>query len=589
MPFRRGYPTATNDLSGIQTGPIVLRRPHTIASAPPYAEPYVQLVQHIGDTSNGTPGTTTTVLTVSKTVTSGNVIIVGFGTLVGIQTSFTATDNLGNTYTSRDFHADGTRAVDIIAAPVTVGGTLTTITVTHVGVATYKSLIAAEFANVGAFFDTSGVTLAFSGVASTIFINNKTIPADGVAFGFMHFDNDRTPSSGAAAGTPSISPTLELYRADGANISGSLWYARAPVSSVTGFTGNVTWTVDTTGLAGGAIFEPKVATAYNRTLTDALGFSDTVDRIFTGNRTLTDSVTLGNTVARVATLIRTLADTVTTSESVARVLALGRTLADTVTVGNTVARVFTGARTLADTVATSESVTRIGTFLRSAADSLNIAETVAASKVIARTLADTVTTSESVTRTLTLARTLADTVTAGNTVARVVTLARTAADTVTASDVVTRTGTFLRTAADALTISESVTALKVIVRTLTDSVSVGNTVARTVTLARTLSDALSVGDSVTRVTTAIRSAADSIGVSESVTRALAAVRTAADAVSISTVVSAIKDLTGIVGGLPPVAYARSFIARARGRNDVPGGRGSGPTPGGDASNPKPRS
>jgi len=41
---------------------------------------------------------------------------------------------------------------------------------------------------------------------------------------------------------------------------------------------------------------------------------------------------------------------------------------------------------------------------------------------------------------------------------------------------------------------------------------------------------------------------------------------------------AVKDVAGQIGGLPPVAAAVSFVSRALGRNDKPGGSGTSPKP-----------
>ncbi len=215
------------------------------------------LAQHIGDTSNGTSGTTSTVLSVSKTVTVGNSILVGFGAWYNPSTSThpTATDNLGNTYSRDDSIFDGIRGAHVFRAEVTTGGTLTTITVSHAA-ADYKTLLADEFSGVGTKASASGVTGAFSGVTSAVWDVSQTLPANGAGFGFVHTDGAVGHTAGAASGSPSTTPTLGTYRADGPNISGSTHYALAGGSAVTAFSGNISFGSSAAGLAAGANYNP---------------------------------------------------------------------------------------------------------------------------------------------------------------------------------------------------------------------------------------------------------------------------------------------------------------------------------------------
>ncbi len=312
------------------------------------------------------------------------------------------------------------------------------------------------------------------------------------------------------------------------------------------------------------------ATSYSATLSDALGFGDSVDRSASSFlRTMTDALTLGNAVVRVGTFLRTATDALGFGDAVVRILAAGRTATDSLTLGNTVARVATLARTASDSLTFSDAVTRVGTFLRTASDSLSFADSVSGIRTIVRTVADSLGFSDAVTRTGTFIRTTADSLSIGNTVARV--------------------GTFARTASDSLSFADAVAGVRLIIRTATDALSFSDAVTRVATLSRTASDSLSIGNTVTRVLSAARTAADGLGFSDAVTRTLTLFRTAADSLGISSVVSAIGGAgSTVIGGFPPIASAISFISNALGRNPVPGGSAGNSTPGGEATNPTPK-
>jgi hypothetical protein len=213
----------------------------------------VTYVQHIGDTSNGTASQTSTVLSVSKTITDGNSILVGIGLWYDPSTTTdpTCADNLGNTYTLDESVFDGIRGTHVFRAVVDSGTALTSITVTHQA-SDYVTMIAEEFSGVGTLATDGATTSTFTSVTSAVWDNNRTVPGDGMAFGMALTDSDVTPSAGAASGSPSLTPVLGTYRGDGTNISGSSWYALAGSSDHTAFSGNISWGSSVTGLAAGA-------------------------------------------------------------------------------------------------------------------------------------------------------------------------------------------------------------------------------------------------------------------------------------------------------------------------------------------------
>jgi hypothetical protein len=70
-----------------------------------------------------------------------------------------------------------------------------------------------------------------------VWIDNKTIPAHGLAVGFIAETDNQTITAGAASGTPSTTPVVERYHGDAPNVSGGMLYALGGSVAVTSFTG----------------------------------------------------------------------------------------------------------------------------------------------------------------------------------------------------------------------------------------------------------------------------------------------------------------------------------------------------------------
>ena len=220
----------------------------------------VAFVQHIGETEYKASASTTSALSVSKTVTAGNLIVVGICYYGALGSNESATDNLGNTYTFREHAGNGTTTnTAILTAPVTVGGTLTTITVTHSS-RQYRTVMAAELSGVGAY-SVAGAGSSGSGTTST-WVNNKTIPANGVAFGFVGSNTTDVMSAGSSSGSPSTSITRDTHYASPGSGSMSIgdFYAIAGGSNVTSFSGTATH-ASISWSSAGVVFSPVVATS----------------------------------------------------------------------------------------------------------------------------------------------------------------------------------------------------------------------------------------------------------------------------------------------------------------------------------------
>ena len=219
----------------------------------------VAFVQHLGESSYSASASTTTALSISKTVTSGYLIVVGICYYGALGSNETATDNLGNTYTFREHAGNGTTTnTAILTAPVTAAGTLTTITITHSS-RQYRTIMAAELSGVGAY-SVAGAGTSGSGTTST-WVSSKTIPANGVAFGFVGSNTNDVQSAGSSSGSPSTSITLDTHYASPADASMSIGalYAIAGGSAVTSFSGtashaSISWS------SAGVVFEATAAT-----------------------------------------------------------------------------------------------------------------------------------------------------------------------------------------------------------------------------------------------------------------------------------------------------------------------------------------
>lgn len=240
-------------------------------------------VQHLGTSETTASAQTTTVLSISKTVTSGNMIVVGHVYYGTTGASPSATDNLGNTYTLREHIGNNaTSNTSILTAPVTSAGTLTTITVTHDS-RQYRAILASEYSGVEAFYSTGGGSFA-TGTTST-WAANKVIPANGIAFGMVGSNNNSAQSAGAASGSPSTTVVLDTHYASPGSASDSIgaFYAIAGASDVTAFSGTATH-ASIAWSSVGAVFGVRVgpyvitSTESERTATtDPWTFSATID------------------------------------------------------------------------------------------------------------------------------------------------------------------------------------------------------------------------------------------------------------------------------------------------------------------------
>jgi hypothetical protein len=211
--------------------------------------------QNLGSTGNGTAGQTSTVLSPSsKTVTIGNIIVVAWGGF-GDVTATGVSDNLGNVYT-RVERVRGTGATsDMWWAPVRAGGSITTITVAHPSTQ-FVWMTASELTGADIEAPAVGGGTAAANANPSVWVTNKTIPANGLAIGMNSDSTNGTQTAGANSGTPSTAISLVLWFNGAGNESGALAYAAAGGTDVTGFTGTIANGTSVAHAGAGAIFSP---------------------------------------------------------------------------------------------------------------------------------------------------------------------------------------------------------------------------------------------------------------------------------------------------------------------------------------------
>lgn len=113
----------------------------------------IGFVQALGTAQSKVAGTSLVISPASKTVTVGNSIFVGFSLDDAGASAISVIDNLGNTYTVptlADVTNSGAVRSQLWKAPVTTGGSITSITIGWTGSITAKAGVAGEFSGVGA-------------------------------------------------------------------------------------------------------------------------------------------------------------------------------------------------------------------------------------------------------------------------------------------------------------------------------------------------------------------------------------------------------------------------------------------------------
>lgn len=221
--------------------------------------------QLLGSNQSKTAGTSLVISPSSKTVTVGNVIFVAFAS-DDVGSGFGITDNLGNTYSqvgSTQVLA-GAVKTQLWRAPVTTGGSITTITISWTTNITAKAGVAGEFDTVGTLRLTDGgaatdtaTTITTIGTPIAFFTGELWIGAVGV-------EDDVGWASYTVTGTPSDT-MVELGKngttggGSATNITCGLAYVRRTANSSVGSYAFATNSGSTQDCAGvGAIYNAAV-------------------------------------------------------------------------------------------------------------------------------------------------------------------------------------------------------------------------------------------------------------------------------------------------------------------------------------------
>lgn len=134
--------------------------------------------QFVGSNMSKTSGTSLTISPSSITVTSGKTIFVAFAS-DDVGSGFGITDNLGNTYTQVGSTATnaGNVKTQLWRAPVTSGGSITSIVIAWTTNITAKAAVAGEFSN----FGSENLTDTDTNTANTVYGPGGPGASDGFA------------------------------------------------------------------------------------------------------------------------------------------------------------------------------------------------------------------------------------------------------------------------------------------------------------------------------------------------------------------------------------------------------------------------
>ena len=159
--------------------------------------------QLLGSNQSKTAGTSLVISPASKTVTVGKTIFVAFASDDG-GSAHGITDNLGNTYSLVKEQINTANVkTQLWRAPVTTGGSITTITVAWTTNVTAKAAVAGEYSGFGTLRLTEGnngaATTTVAITSSTFFNGELWVCALGV-------EDDVASSVGGSAGDPPQTP-----------------------------------------------------------------------------------------------------------------------------------------------------------------------------------------------------------------------------------------------------------------------------------------------------------------------------------------------------------------------------------------------
>lgn len=220
--------------------------------------------------------------------------------------------------------------------------------------------------------------------------------------------------------------------------------------------------------------------AYQRTLTDTTGITDTLTRIFGGIRLETDTVGVTDTVATIGSYVRVETDDVDITDTLTTAINYIKGLADTVGITDVVTTVVNKVVALADSVGITDTINALVTIVASIADDIGITDIISTTQTFVRDLSDTVDITDVLSLIGTYIRSIADTVGITDILTAIITIFVDLADTVGITDTITASVGFIRSLQDAVDITDVIIATKIIVVSITDTIGITDTISGTI-------------------------------------------------------------------------------------------------------------
>jgi hypothetical protein len=445
-----------------------------------------------GDAISSSGSSTTIATTTGINVTAGNAVLVFVSNYTTGGVAVSSISHLGSgsfTKKGTTYGGDANHKMECWICPNCGAYTGDKFTVNFAANATYKVLCVVQYSGMDQTnpYDTEA-SGKLDGTSETSHPTNTLTAADNdlVVGYFVTWSTSKTFSNGT-------SPASNLRIA-----SGQDGCVQDVILTTGGSSKGVSCTTNETTQLVSICLAFKVAgggggTAYDRTIPDSLGFSESPSRITAAKRSTPDNLGTSNSWSRSATANRATPDNLGAS--------------------NGVNRLFAGTRSTPDNLGFSDAPSRRVAALRQLLDNLGTADAPSSKMNWGRLAIDNLGASDAASRLAAAKRLISDSL--GN------------------SDSALRVSAALRSYQDSLGMSNSASRLVAAIRMISDSLGMANDKASTMNWGRVAADSLGHSDSMNRTTAAKRSLADYFGGGDGMDRSTAAYRSVADALGLS--------------------------------------------------------
>jgi len=160
----------------------------------------------------------------------------------------------------------------------------------------------------------------------------------------------------------------------------------------------------------GDIDVSKGGTAYQRSVTDTVGVTDTVTNVREIFETIADTVGITDAVTTVRELYKTITDDVGITDTLATVTGKVATIADTVGVTDTIANVRELYKTLTDSVGITDTLTTVREIYKTLSDTVGVTDTLTVIRELYKTIANAVGVTDTVSTARGVFKTISDAV-----------------------------------------------------------------------------------------------------------------------------------------------------------------------------------